>query len=387
MPELPQELIDAIIDEVPASSLRACSLTATAFVASSQRRIFQWASLSTIRSYERTEAILATSPHLGKYVRFLAIGITKIPSNYAPLQAILPALTEIERVSIVGDTRAQNGNKIGDNPCLMDLLSLPSLRGFALHQLLDVPSAIILRALGSFEEVLLSHLSIAADEAPDSEELPPPGDLWHLSLLADAYEATIPFALCPKNQAFFDQLARLSLPFSRIPEDLLPNFFQLLTSCSRTLEHLDIELEAPFTDPLPALPALWFLELWIDIDTVHSPGALASILSYTYASMPNLEVLTLSISDRPAGRHRHHWNLLLPDDPQPWTDVDSLLLDMRALCEVYVELRYFHSEPARYAGFVPYIKAKLPRAKEEGLLGFAYRPSVIMTHPMDRFAD
>ncbi|KAK7042635.1 hypothetical protein R3P38DRAFT_322392 [Favolaschia claudopus] len=68
VPELPQELIDAIVGEVPDSSLPACFLAGVTFVVSSQRRLFRWMSLEDgIAKYEKAARFLASSPHLGKY--------------------------------------------------------------------------------------------------------------------------------------------------------------------------------------------------------------------------------------------------------------------------------------------------------------------------------
>jgi hypothetical protein len=243
MPDLPQELIDAIVDVVPESSLGACSLTATAFVVSSQRRLFRWMSLDDIPSYERTAHLLVSSPHLGPYFRYLALVIKDIPKDYAPLESILAPLTEIEYLTISGDSAsAATPNQIAQNPCLIDLLSIPTLRCFALQDLVDVPSSIISRALSSFEEVELFRVSIANEEDQEEEVLSSPGGLWHLNILFDGYESLLPFVLHPKRIESLHQLGRLSVVIPPIPELLQPRFRELLVACSSTLEHLEIEL-------------------------------------------------------------------------------------------------------------------------------------------------
>jgi hypothetical protein len=242
MPDLPQELIDAIVDVVPESSLGACSLTATAFVVSSQRRLFRWMSLDDIRSYERTAYLLVSSPHLGPYFRYLALVIKDVPKDFAPLKSILAPLSEIEYLTISGDSAsAATPNQIAQNPCLIDLLSIPTLRCFALQDLVDVPSSMISRALSTFEEVGLFRVSIA-NEDQEEEVLSSPGGLWHLNIPFDGYESLLPFVLHPKRIGALHQLGRLSVVIPPIPELLQPRFRELLVACSNTLEHLEIEL-------------------------------------------------------------------------------------------------------------------------------------------------
>lgn len=58
---------------------------------------------------------------------------------------------------------------------------------------------------------------------------------------------------------------------------------------------------------------------------------------------------------------------------------------MPALRAVCFSMCYFQHEPERYAAFVPYIQAHLPRAFDAGLIAFSYRSSFL--HPMDRFVE
>ncbi|KAJ7731522.1 hypothetical protein B0H16DRAFT_1264563, partial [Mycena metata] len=71
MPQLPQELINAILEDAPDSSLGACSMTARAFVATSQRRLFRWMSLVGIAQYEHADRLFEGSPHLAGYMRYV----------------------------------------------------------------------------------------------------------------------------------------------------------------------------------------------------------------------------------------------------------------------------------------------------------------------------
>ncbi|KAJ7041865.1 hypothetical protein C8F04DRAFT_1390766 [Mycena alexandri] len=381
MPQLPQELIDAIIEDVPGSSLKACSLAATAFVTSSQRRLFCWMSLSDIPSYERTAILLASSPHLAKYFHFLALDIKVIPTEFVLLKLILAQLTELEHLSIIGDVMF-GWNQLERNPCLIDILSLPTLTAFAVKDLGDVPSALISRALASFEQVVLSSVNIV-DEEQDTEDWSSPGNLWHLVVVLDYDEmnAITSWALDAKRLQLLRQIKRLSLMSPAFPKLLFPQLIKLLSASSSTLQHLEIELNAP-PPALPTLPSLTVLDLILDVEVAKNPARFNSILSDTVASMPHLEVLTIALLDAPLnGTARPQWT---SHRPGQWADLDSTLTDLPNLREANLSLRNFGSEPQRYAVFVQYMQAHLPRAFDAGLIKFS--SDFCFLHPMDRFA-
>ncbi|KAJ6551797.1 hypothetical protein B0H19DRAFT_1378444 [Mycena capillaripes] len=379
---VPQELIDAIVKHVPDSSLAACSLTATAFVAPSQRRLFRWISLSGVPEYERIVRSLASSPHLGKYVRHLALHIQGIPDDYAPLKSILPLFSEIERLSIGGDFRTGT-NEMARNPCLIDLLSLPTLRSFALDRV-SVSYALISRALSTFEEVLLSTLVIPFDEELEAGVFPSPGVLFHFSVFGDDEGIILRYLLHPSRIGFLHKLERLSVVIPPLSEQLQSSFTNLLVGCSPTLKNLELELEAP-PSWLPTLPGLTGLELWLDVELTKTPATLHSVLSETMAKVPHLQFLTIAFLDRPGGFLRPTRQQWTSRKPWVWADLDSLWVDsdMADLREVHFSLRWFHNEPSRYVEFVPFIQAHLPRTFDAKLIKFSYRTS--LQHPMDKF--
>ncbi|KAJ7218226.1 hypothetical protein B0H12DRAFT_329834 [Mycena haematopus] len=379
MPNLPQELVEAIVDEVPESSLAACSLTATAFVASSQRRLFKWMSLSKISTYEKTARLLTSSPHIGPYFRYLALDITEIPENYVLLESILASLSELEYLSIAGDPRATK-NLMAQNSSLIHLLSLPTLRCLGLQDLRGIPSSLMFQALSSFEEVVLCRVSIV--EKDDTAQTLSGPNLWHLNFIAD--DTILPFVVHPKQRPLLRELQRLFVAFPPVPELLQPQFKDFLAACSSTLEFLTLELDAPPTY-LPTLPSLGVLELLIDVELTKTPAVLHSIISGAVSSMPHLEVLIIAILDRPDGPHRPNPQRWVGSRPWDWADLDATLLDdIPELSVVEFSLRSFNNmDPTRYAAFVGYIEAHLPRAFNEGLLEFNYRPC--FKHQMDTF--
>ncbi|KAJ6598112.1 hypothetical protein DFH09DRAFT_1394034 [Mycena vulgaris] len=387
MADLPQELIDAVFEEVEdPTTLAACALTSTASVKSSQSRLFRWKSISSIPAYERAAHFISTSPRFGEYIRYLALDVRNIPPEYPSLKAILLQLPELERLSISGDGFTQGigmdptaGALIAGNTSLTDILSLPSLKCFALHNLSIVPSSLILRALSSFDEVVISSLTVALVPGLG---LPPPQTLRHLSIVLDSHESSmLSFVLQPTQLRYLRHLERIAVVYPPVPELLQASFIDLLGACSSTLQHLELELEASLA--LPALPALCSLELWIDLDLVKTPLLLASIVFETIAALPHLEVLTISFLDRPKTlpQKRYEWKASRAWD---WADLDATFVDAPELREVHFALRHFlPPEAARHSGFIGFIQEKLPRTMDAGLLWFSQGSA--FPHPMDRF--
>ncbi|KAJ7689289.1 cytochrome P450 [Mycena rosella] len=373
------KLIDAIVEKVSDSSLVACSLASTAFVPHSQRRLFRSMSLSGVEAYERIALVLTSSPHLGTYVRNLALDIKEVPKRYAQLKTILLLLPEIERLSIAGNINA-TGNQLRQNPCLLDFISLPSLKCFALDGIHDIPTSFVLRAFSSFEQVSLSCLYIANQEDQASIVSRSP-TIRHLRISMEAYHSIIPFLLAPGRFVHLKHLTRLSIIFAPIPDELRETFVALIAACSRTLEHLELELDVPLE--LPELPALSSMHLWIDVGLAKTPQLLASIVSQTAACVPHLTVLSLSLIDRP--KNYPVRQLPFTRSAAEWPDLDSALMDLRDLRQVFFSLRYFVRSAERYASFVPYIEQKLPRAFDAELLRFSQHAAV--EHPMDCFTE
>jgi hypothetical protein len=143
---------------------------------------------------------------------------------------------------------------------------------------------------------------------------------------------------------------------------------------------LSLPPDAPLL-AVPPLPALWRMELRITIALVQRPEMLHSIISTAIASAPALEILVISVSERPMGHHRFTW----ASDDTPWSALDAALIDLQCLNEVHFSLRSFQFEAERYAAFVPYISAKLPRLRDAGTLFF--EPYAAMTTAFQRFAN
>ncbi|KAF7358667.1 hypothetical protein MSAN_01205700 [Mycena sanguinolenta] len=109
------KLIDEIITRVAAAedffyplartdtSLRACVLTARAFVAPAQRQLFHYISL-TQEKLEILAKKLIAAPHLFPYIRHLALYFPDRSQDDFPLVTTLGLLTQVERLKLWGAT-------------------------------------------------------------------------------------------------------------------------------------------------------------------------------------------------------------------------------------------------------------------------------------------
>ncbi|KAJ6579928.1 hypothetical protein DFH09DRAFT_1360602 [Mycena vulgaris] len=117
--QLPQELIDAIIDEFDPSlkeknrprvfpdreTLRSCALVARAFVRPSQAKIFSTVNLSCLDCFEAPEErsrlfskLLSSKPHIRSYVRTLILSYRCTGSNF--VGRILSSLPNLDSLSL-----------------------------------------------------------------------------------------------------------------------------------------------------------------------------------------------------------------------------------------------------------------------------------------------
>jgi hypothetical protein len=109
MAQFPQELIEAIVDEVEGTkNLQACSLTARAFLAASQSGLFRimslrWDSASRNAAVlDRALSFLQEFPHLIPYVRDVTLDIPTSSYDQRTLEAVLRRLRNLERLAING---------------------------------------------------------------------------------------------------------------------------------------------------------------------------------------------------------------------------------------------------------------------------------------------
>jgi hypothetical protein len=125
MAPLPQELFDAIIDEIhDKETLKSCALVATSFLRPSQRKLFR--KVGGIGRHSRdTAAALAEFPHLVSYIHDLTILMPFSASACLAVAGVLRSVQNIESLSVVGGLG--NWSHLGDeiSSALLDCLSRP----------------------------------------------------------------------------------------------------------------------------------------------------------------------------------------------------------------------------------------------------------------------
>ncbi|KAJ6496445.1 hypothetical protein C8R45DRAFT_985901 [Mycena sanguinolenta] len=391
MNSLPQELTEAIVKLVSAKSLRACALVSRSFVDASQRRIFHRMSLKDVPAYERLAGVLGHSPHLGQYIRYLTLEIKQVPAGWAPLESILSSTTQVEHLVIRGAFR--NYTQLHCHPSLVGFLSLESLRQVYLVYLVIAPS-IVSKLLETSEVVCLGPITLEEDEdkvesiAPESHHC-----LRHLDIIQGA-DSIFPFLIRPRQLRALQSITRLAL----LDRGVSPLRDMVLAACAPTLEILEIDFK-DLVD-LPALPALWHLELWIQAETAIVPEVIPRSMSCSLQNTPRLENLSVSI-DESSMDLRFDWGILnFNRHVAGWDVLDKQLVAMHAqsrggnasghdnskLVDVHFALRHTRKAPERYAAFVVDVKAQLPRALEAGFLTFSNRLSYLRIPPRCRFS-
>ncbi|KAJ6566114.1 hypothetical protein B0H19DRAFT_1066459 [Mycena capillaripes] len=169
MSNLPQELVDLVIDNVDLpKDLEALALVSHPFVAGTQARIFRHLTLSSDTgtglfkrsgTLPRLSGILSQSPNLGTYVRNLHINLNLGRSDIHVLLA--PTLQLLRRVSRTAITYIRGCHWSWSSwtdemrAALLDLFCLPTMRFLALVRCTNVPATIIRHAMASYEEVAL----------------------------------------------------------------------------------------------------------------------------------------------------------------------------------------------------------------------------------------
>ncbi|KAJ6492289.1 hypothetical protein C8R45DRAFT_990845 [Mycena sanguinolenta] len=387
MVQLPQELIDAIVDQVAVAediydplartdtALRACALTGHAFVAPAQRQLFHFVSLAR-QKYEMLAEKFVAAPHLSLYVRDLELYLPDHRSQYYPsLITTMALLTQVERLVLWGATSAELTSVPDDFwPTFHSLLALPSLRCFGMIGSWEktlVPSSLIRYALASYEKVELMttvHLDAANDDLsfPSS---PKPRALRRLALgypYGEEVKVLRALLLSPDVDLRHVRHLRLVLPLRGSFSGLL----QIALRCD-SIEHLEFDFGRRIGyEPaeLPPIPALRFLTLRQNHKRLDVREDLILLLATLPDRTPNVEVVTIEI---------HAQDRWQPEFEPHWPDVvDSALKLLSHLQNIVFRIYAWRQDAAKFSDD---IKKKLPDADAAGLLVFSIKPQDILS--------
>ncbi|KAJ7740470.1 hypothetical protein DFH07DRAFT_943751 [Mycena maculata] len=285
---LAQELIDAIVDEVPRENLNTCSLVAKSFRVPSQRRLLQVLALFTDRllvpeppkgsriltRFEKARDMLAISPHLGRYVHVLELCFTP-GQDFAAVESVLRSLSKLTTLAILPNRRSFDWQEmpLHVTSLLKDLIVHPALRCLSLTRIMSVPSSLIIHATSSLLAVSLCGIGIHDDVSSASPA--------YIGPVPDIYQYT-------------HGLRYLNVRANATGDDV--NWMRLLQDANATL----IDVELSFRSPLPVLelltfPALRALTLGFEVPNQTLPSALGHVLANLPVSAPHLESLAFKV--------------------------------------------------------------------------------------------
>lgn len=180
-PKIPQEIIDAIIDELDASStdgiepktLKSCALVARAFVRPSQMKLFATVNLHSYY-HERSRLfsrLISSRPHIGHYVKNLNLAYRS--GRSASLGQILSSLPKLKTISLYPQQADPFPTYHRDS--FLAAFSLSSLRRLALRDHI-FPDALELQSLlinsTGLEELVLIDIQFTNTSASEPETRP-----------------------------------------------------------------------------------------------------------------------------------------------------------------------------------------------------------------------
>ncbi|KAJ7634527.1 hypothetical protein FB45DRAFT_1141631 [Roridomyces roridus] len=348
MIDLPQELLDAVIDQVDdRPTLHSCALVSHAFLAPSQRNIFHSLYIGRRRVGSAPGRLRAAgpfftdSPHLALYVRNVTIDMPGTPQQLAAWTTVLSMLQ-----GVLGS---------GQGSLIAAATAVPIVSFFRV----DVPQ-------------------IRGDLEDECKEGP---RLRHLML---TYSGLCELLLRPRDPSFMSRVERLELrvdAFSRGSDE------RLLAACAPTLTHLTLDAGA-LTQPLniPHLPLVRVLKFKVFVDHLrclseHFPATFARLA----AALPLVEHIHLSFIVEP----------LFPEVPWPaaeplpvlgptFKDRSQLLYLQGVHCTIPRRNALPGSMESLFRFFVPAVETRMPGLQGTGILKCALTdplPSYVLGLP------
>ncbi|KAF8143787.1 hypothetical protein K438DRAFT_1993519 [Mycena galopus ATCC 62051] len=367
MSNLPQELVDMVIDNVNLpEDLEALALVSRPFVAGVQERIFRHLTLSSDTdtglakgsgTLPKLSGILSQSPHLGAYVRDLHINLDLGSSDiHVLLASTLQLLRGVSRTAITyirGCHWSWSWWTDEMRAALIHLLCLPTMRFLALIRCTNVPATIIRHAMASYEEVALEVSGV--DLHPVEFVRPGHGkSLKRLVLLLD-YRAG-------HNLDFHDlmvsaEVTAASAHLKHLDVDLLDDV-DLVTKHAVLAENLTISCYSFPEFALPANPAL--RSVTIDahprMEVIYTLREVLRFIARLPSAAPKLEFLAISIF----GFEDIWRSATLP----PSSDADDALMELPNLRNMRFSVGCEAPE------FEERLRAALPRTVAAGLVSF-----------------
>ncbi|KAJ7113066.1 hypothetical protein C8R44DRAFT_741404 [Mycena epipterygia] len=280
MPFIPQELVDSIISKLgDIKSLKACCLAGPMFRDPSQRILLHSITLtcwpknwSEYPNFGAACTLLEESPHVAAYIKHLKIILQVPPARFdslCSLQQVLGKLVNVHWCMVTGHYLRLRWSALtpGLSAAFLRFFSQQSLRELHLQLIVGIPSAVFLRPAPS-----ISFQDVSIDAGDTSHHA---GAMQNLVLHAGSRNV-VAFLACPQHRSHIAGLRRLSID---------PNHDEtmvLIVAAANTLQHIHFNCSNSrlgSTIPLPALPALQFIEVLTRFPAQRNTGVLDTITS------------------------------------------------------------------------------------------------------------
>ncbi|KAJ7468102.1 hypothetical protein FB451DRAFT_1258100 [Mycena latifolia] len=383
MASLPQELVDAIIDEVhDKASLKSCALVATTFLPPSQRSIFRSLSVYRQQSQRRQNLVAASgfltaSPHLASYVRDMIIELPNGGPECAHLEIVLRSIHNVERLVVSGKSVLWTRLGPGARTALLDSVALPSLSRLHLMNIRGVPVALIAVAT-SIPVISFCGISMDTREEPPNLSIQlhnssSPPRILHL-ILVDSGLLVRPICdFLPRTAPYTGHIERLEIridPYSGEYDQ------RLLVACANTLKYLVIDPGA-LLEPIniPHLPLVCGVEMKVFVDhNRHLPTHFPSTLLRLASALPLVETITLAFVVEPL-HPKVAWS-----DPGPLPIFGTSfanrleLLHLRRVHYKLLQRNTFGSTDALFRRFVSAMESRMPGLQGTGILTCTLSP-------------
>ncbi|KAF7316084.1 hypothetical protein MIND_00126500 [Mycena indigotica] len=293
MEELPQELLDAILDQIhDRNTLRACCLSASCLRLRSQQRLFRSMRIPRARRPHRQHkrqqrriiaSIFAESPHLAQYVRDLTVELAVEEAESAELNVILSAVRNLRGLAVNGQYTDWSNIAAGTTGRIVECLKLPSLQQVRWQLLICVPVAVVQLLLAvPIVSLDIVHMLCDTDIQPHMTPL----HLRDLSFMRDG--GTISRFLL-QYQHYLVHLKRMEVRTEEYDEQAT-----LLQACSPTLETLAIVISGS-TSPsihIAPLPCVRSVEITaFSFGKAQLPRTLLDIVE-SLAAFPTLSAIS-----------------------------------------------------------------------------------------------
>ncbi|KAJ6551683.1 hypothetical protein B0H19DRAFT_1158554 [Mycena capillaripes] len=363
---LAQELIDAIVDQVPRKNLTTCSLVAKSFLVPSQRRLFR----EIITQFKNARDLFATSPHLGKYIHSLSLCLTP-GEDYAAIESVLRVVSNIAGLAILANAHTLYWGQMPASvmTLLKAVIVRPTFKSLSLTRIAGIPSSLIIHATSLLRGVSLYSTSVEDDSSSVNPSFisdphsPRQTNLQELDITIREVSGRWKSVLDLDIYKYLSGLRTLTLGVCAT-FDVDWRRLLLDSSAHTTLQHLELRFQLPLRVlDLPPLPALRVLEIKFQVPNQTLPANLSHFIANLATTAPLLESLSFDVETVSVFRSRWRGDL----EPYPlFASVDFV--------KQLPQLRKLHW--SRNTGnayddwFEAYVEEKFPGPRDAGILDF-----------------